>query len=137
MAPRAFASRRSPGAQTLCTRRDLLYVARALSDRRSSQRIPVALRAQYRSSTTVLDGVVEDLSRSGMFIVTEAVDVPGADARIDVELPGDGRVQVRAEVVRVGERDGRRGIAVRIARDDEARRPLANFMMRSAFWNGR
>jgi len=85
----------------------------------------------------VLDGVVEDLSRSGMFIVTEAVDVPGADARIDVELPGDGRVQVRAEVVRVGEREGRRGIAVRIARDDEARRPLANFMMRSAFWNGR
>ena len=85
----------------------------------------------------MLDGVVEDLSRSGMFIVTEAVDVPGADARIDVELPGDGRVQVRAEVVRVGEREGRRGIAVRIARDDEARRPLANFMMRSAFWNGR
>jgi hypothetical protein len=108
-----------------------------LSDRRSSQRIPVTLRASYRSSTTVLDGVVEDLSRSGMFIATEAVDVPGAAAQIEVDLPGDGPIHVRAEVVRVGERDGRRGIAVRIARDDDARRPLANYMMRSAFWNRR
>jgi hypothetical protein len=92
---------------------------------------------QYRSSNTVLDGVIEDLSRSGMFIATDVTDVLGTDARIDVELPGDGPVQVRGEVVRVGELGGRRGIAIRIARDDEARRPLANFMMRSAFWNGR
>ena len=92
---------------------------------------------QYRSSNTVIDGVVEDLSRSGMFIATEVVDALGTDARIDVDLPGYGPVQLRGEVVRVGERDGRRGLAIRIARDDEARRPLANFMMRSAFWNGR
>lgn len=97
----------------------------------------MALRAQYRSSNTVLDGTVEDLSRSGMFIATEVVDVLGADARIDVDLPGDGPVQLRGEVVRVGERDGRRGLAIKIARDDDARRPLANFMMRWSFWNRR
>ena len=92
---------------------------------------------QYRSSNTVLDGVVEDLSRSGMFIATDVLDVLGADARIEVDLPGEAPVQVRGEVVRVGERDGKKGLAIRIARDDEARRPLANFMMRSAFWQGR
>ena len=105
-----------------------------LSDRRSSQRIPVALRAQYRSSSTVLDGVVEDLSRGGMFIATDALDVLGADARIDLDLPGDGPVQLRGEVVRIAHA-GRKGLGIRIARDDEARRPLANFMMKSAFWN--
>jgi len=108
-----------------------------MSERRSSERIPVALRAEYRSATAVLDGTVEDLSRSGMFIVTEAIDVLGADARIDVEIPDNGPVQLRGQVVRVGEHRGRRGIAIRIARDEEARRPLANFMMRSSFWNRR
>jgi Tfp pilus assembly protein PilZ len=105
-----------------------------LSDRRSSQRIPVSLRAQYRSSSTVLDGVVEDLSRGGMFIATDSLDVLGADAAIDLELPGDGKVQLRGEVVRI-EHDRRKGLGIRIARDDEARRPLANFMMKSAFLN--
>jgi len=84
----------------------------------------------------VLDGVVEDLSRSGMFIATDATDSLGADARIDLDLPGDGPVQIRGEVVRV-DQGGRRGLGIRIARDDEARRPLANFMMRWAFWNHR
>jgi hypothetical protein len=91
---------------------------------------------QYRSSSTVLDGVVEDLSRSGMFIATDVVDVLGAHASIDLDLPGDGPVQLRGEVVRV-ERDGKRGLGIKIARDDEARRPLANFMMKTAFWNNK
>lgn len=108
-----------------------------MSDRRSSQRIPVALRAHYRSANNVLDGVVEDLSRSGMFLATEATDALGADARISLELPGDGPIHLRGEVVRVGERDGRRGLGIKIARDEHNGRPLANFMMRWAFWNRR
>ena len=113
-----------------------------MSDRRSSQRIPVALRAQYRTPTAVVDCTVEDISRSGMFLASDspgfdAIEALGSDARVDVDLPGDGPVRVHGSVVRVGEREGKRGIAIRIARDEEARRPLANFMMRWAFWNRR
>jgi hypothetical protein len=93
----------------------------------------------------VVDCTVEDISRSGMYLATdspgfdaiEAANAPGTDARIELELPGDGPVQVHGSVVRVGEREGKRGIAIRIARDENARRPLANFMMRWAFWNRR
>ena len=109
-----------------------------MSDRRSSQRIAVALRAQYRTSSGVIDGVVQDLSREGMFLATDSVEAPGSSGQIDVELPGEhAPVQVRGEVVRVGTRSGRKGLGIRLQTDVEARRPLANFIMRWAFWNRR
>ena len=73
-----------------------------------------------------------------MFLATDSLEAPGSSGQLDVELPGEQTpVVVKAEVVRVGERGGRRGLGIRIATEGEARRPLANFMMRWAFWNRR
>jgi hypothetical protein len=97
----------------------------------------VALRAQYRTSTTVIDCTVEDMSRSGMFLVADTADVPGNEGQIEIDVPGDGRVQIQGKVVRVAQRGNRHGMGIRVSKHGDAGRPLANFMMRWSFWNRR
>ena len=102
-----------------------------MSDRRIAARIPVALRAQYRSSAVVVDGVVGDLSRTGMFFRTDAADQLGSSGEIEMDLPDqDEPVRLRATVVRIdgGEEPGM-GFEFR-AMPSDVRLPLANFMMR-------
>ena len=54
----------------------------------------------------------------------------GAAADLDLDLPGEETLHLKAEVVRV-EHEPRQGMALRFVGDIERhRRPLANFIMR-------
>ena len=99
-------------------------------DKRAAVRVPVRARAQFRPDGLVIDGLVEDVSRSGLFMRSPRQIDPGAAADLDLDLPGEETLHLRAEVVRV-EPEPRAGMALRFVGDTERhRRPLANFIMR-------
>src|SRR3569623_2869625 len=101
-------------------------------DKREAVRIPVQVRARCRAEGVVLDGLVEDVSRSGLFLrIDPAALEPGADAEIDLDLPGEATLHLQVKVVRV-EAAARTGVALKFAGDSStARMPLANFIMKS------
>lgn len=101
-------------------------------DKREAVRVPVQVRARCRTEGVVLDGLVEDVSRSGLFLRIDPADLePGADAEIDLELPGEETLHLQVKVVRV-EDEARTGVALKFAGDSStARMPLANFIMKS------
>jgi len=101
-------------------------------DKRAAVRIPVRARAQFRveGEGVVIDGLVEDVSRSGLFMSAPRPIDLGSAAELALDLPGEETLHLKAEVVRV-ERTPRHGIALRFVGDVERhRRPLANFIMR-------
>ena len=99
-------------------------------DQRAAVRVPVRARAQFKADGLVIDGVVEDVSRSGLFMRSPRAMAPGSAAELDLDLPGEETLKLTAEVVRV-ESEGRVGMALRFVGDIERhRRPLANFIMR-------
>ncbi len=117
--------------------RDVHYRQAVSSDRRVSERVPVVLRALYRSRDHVVDGIVADLSNTGLFL---SADIPATDAagvdptgQLEVDLPAHGTVRLAAEVVRLDPSRG--GVALRFADVAEARRPLANFIIKQSFWS--
>ena len=78
----------------------------------------------------MIDGLVEDVSRSGMFMRAPRIVDKGADLEVDLDLPGEDTLHLKAEVVRI-EHSPRAGMALRFVGDLERhRRPLANFIMR-------
>jgi hypothetical protein len=78
----------------------------------------------------VVDGLVEDVSRSGVFLRAPKMLRLGANAEIDIDLPGERPLRMQAEIVRVEQRP-RSGMGLRFIGDaDRAARPLANFIMR-------
>ena len=99
-------------------------------DKREAVRIPVSVRAQCRHSGVVIDGLVEDLSRSGLFLNTAESIRPGTSAEIEIDLPGEETLHLVVEVVRVECRDDRAGMGLRFVDERDASRPLANFIMR-------
>lgn len=101
-------------------------------DKREAVRIPVQVRARCRTEGVVLDGLVEDVSRSGLFLRIDPAELePGADAEIDLDLPGEETLHLQVKVVRV-EDEARTGVALKFAGDSSsARMPLANFIMKS------
>lgn len=95
----------------------------------------MALRAQFRSSALVTDGVVGDLSRTGLFLRTASCDAPGTFGLIELDLPDAPEpLRLRAAVVRVGAGDdGEAGMGIEFCDPSgAARRPIANLVMRSA-----
>ncbi len=102
-------------------------------DKREAVRVPVRVHARCRLDTgVVVDGLVEDVSRSGIFL---AVDEDhgrlacGSQTFLALEIPGNEPIQLEAQVVRV---DGS-GFGLRFVETTEvARRPLANFIMKQA-----
>ena len=99
-------------------------------DKRAAVRVPVRARAQFRADGLVIDGLVEDVSRNGLFMRSPRQMDPGASAELDLQLPGEETLHLKAEVVRV-EHEPRQGMALRFVGDIERhRRPLANFIMR-------
>jgi len=99
-------------------------------DKRAAVRVPVRARAQFRADGVVIDGLVEDVSRSGLFMRSPRQIDLGASAELDLDLPGEETLHLKAEVVRV-EIEPRAGMALRFVGDIERhRRPLANFIMR-------
>ena len=102
-------------------------------DKREAVRIPVRVRAQCKgASGVVIDGTVEDVSRSGLFMRAPESFPRGSSAEIDIDLPGEQTVHLSAEVVRVEEDASGSGIGFRFveAPAPESRRPLANFIMK-------
>lgn len=99
-------------------------------DKRAAVRVLVRARAQFRADGLVIDGLVEDVSRNGLFMRSPRQIPPGASADLDLDLPGEETLHLKAEVVRV-ENEPRAGMALRFVGDIERhRRPLANFIMR-------
>lgn len=98
-------------------------------DLRRAARLAVKLRAVYVTSDLVVDGVVDDLSRNGLFLHSSDCDDVGATGQLHLRLPHGDTVQIDTEVVRVERRGGRRGMALRFADTGKWRHTLANFLM--------
>ena len=99
-------------------------------DKREAVRVPVRVPALCRSQGVVIDGTVEDLSRTGLFLRASEVMAEGSSAEIHLNLPGEPPLQLNTEVVRVEQGEERAGMGLRIVLDAQDRRPLANFIMR-------
>jgi hypothetical protein len=99
-------------------------------DKRAAVRVPVRVPALCRSRGLVIDGFIEDLSRTGLFLRAPELMATGSSAQIELEMPGEPPLQLTAQVVRVEHNPQRAGMGLRIVVDDQDRRPLANFIMR-------
>ena len=99
-------------------------------DKREAVRIPVRVPALCRSLGVVIDGFVEDVSRTGLFLRTPKLVATGSPAEVELELPGEPSLNLHVEVVRVEQRPERAGMGLRIIVDIQDRRMLANFIMR-------
>lgn len=100
-------------------------------DKREAVRIPVHVPAQIRSTFgTIIEGHVEDVSRSGMFLRSPALMRPGSAAEIELDLPGEPPLHLIARVVRVEHSQERAGMGLRIVEGEGTSRSLANFIMR-------
>jgi uncharacterized protein (TIGR02266 family) len=105
-------------------------------DKREAVRVPVQVRARCRSDAgLVIDGLVEDVSKSGLFMRVDLTLDEGSEAELDLDLPGEETLHLQVHVVRVDEdgRSGARGMALKFAHGDNAQRarmPLANFIMK-------
>ncbi len=94
-------------------------------DKREAVRVPVQVLARCRCDDgIVINGTVEDLSKSGLFLKAELSIGAGSCAEIDLEVPGEGSLHLTARVVRVD--DG--GMAFKFV--EQPSRTLANFIMR-------
>jgi uncharacterized protein (TIGR02266 family) len=99
-------------------------------DKREAVRVPVRVRAQCRCSGIVIEGLVEDLSRSGMFLRAPKWIRSGSTVELDIDIPGEDTLHLCGEVVRVEHSTDRAGMGVRFVDEPERGRPLANFIMR-------
>ncbi len=100
-------------------------------DKREAVRIPVHVPAQVRTrSGTVIEGHIEDVSRSGMFLRSPELMRPGSSAELELDLGGGAPLHLHAEVVRVEHSSERAGMGLRILEEAGTSRPLANFIMR-------
>ncbi|MGN6106284.1 MAG: PilZ domain-containing protein [Kofleriaceae bacterium] len=95
-------------------------------DKREAVRVPVRVRARCRCAGVVIDGLVEDVSRSGLFLSATNSIRPGTSAELDLDLPGEDTLHLMVEVVRVEDR----GMGLKFVEQVEPSRPLANFIMR-------
>jgi hypothetical protein len=78
----------------------------------------------------VIDGFVEDLSRTGLFLRAPKLVATGSPAHIELEMAGEPPLHLAAKVVRVEHSPKRAGMGLRILDDARNSRPLANFIMR-------
>jgi uncharacterized protein (TIGR02266 family) len=103
-------------------------------DKREAVRVPVQVRARCRSDAgLVIDGLVEDVSKSGLFMRVDLTLDEGSEAELDLDLPGEETLHLQVHVVRVDDDAKTRGMALRFAHGDDAQRarmPLANFIMK-------
>ena len=78
----------------------------------------------------MIDGLVEDVSRNGLFMRSPRNIGLGSSAELALDLPGEETLHLGVEVVRI-EDEPRAGMALKFTSElDRARRPLANFIMR-------
>src|SRR5688500_4415257 len=99
-------------------------------DKRTAVRVAVRVPALCRSRGLVIDGLVEDLSRTGLFLRAPELMAAGSSAEIELDLPGEPPLLLTAQVVRVEHNPQRAGMGLRLIVEEQDRRPLANFIMR-------
>ena len=103
-------------------------------DKREAVRVPVQVRAALRSDAgLVIDGLVEDVSKSGLFMRVDLTLAEGSKASLDLDLPGEETLHLQVHVVRVEGEPSKRGMALKFAGAGDAQRarmPLANFIMK-------
>jgi hypothetical protein len=103
-------------------------------DKREAVRVPVQVRAALRSGAgLVIDGLVEDVSKSGLFMRVDLTLDEGTEASLDLDLPGEETLHLQVHVVRVEGEPSNRGMALKFggaADAQRARMPLANFIMK-------
>lgn len=100
-------------------------------DKREAVRVPVRVRAQCRCSGIVIDGLVEEVSRSGLFLRAPKWIRPGSEVELDLDVPGEEPLHLEAHVVRVEHNPTRAGMGLKfVDKSPDASRPLANFIMR-------
>lgn len=101
-------------------------------DKREAVRVPVHVKARCRcqGSGIVIEGLVEDLSRSGLFMRAPKWIRPGSSAEIDLVVSGEEELRLLVEVVRVEHSDGRAGMGLKFVEPKATSRSLANFIMR-------
>lgn len=105
-----------------------------MAEKRSAHRIAVRLRATFRSSQAVTEGLVCDLSRLGLFLQSDYLDEPGATGTVEFDLPDGEALRLPGEIVRVDADTDRPGMAIRFGHlSDATRRPLANFMIETSY----
>lgn len=98
-------------------------------DKREAVRVPVSVKARCRCSDIEIDGLVEDVSRSGLFLRAPKWIRPGSSAEIVLDLPGEDTILLEVRVVRVEHSSERAGMGMQVV-PAGANRPLANFIMR-------
>ncbi len=98
-------------------------------DKREAVRVPVQVRARCRSQGVVIDGLVEDVSRNGLFLRASNSISEGSEAELDLDLPGEAPLRLAVEVVRVESGPQGVGMGLRFVQPGRSR-PLANFIMR-------
>jgi uncharacterized protein (TIGR02266 family) len=96
-------------------------------DKREAVRVPVQVRARCRSQGVVIDGLVEDVSRNGLFLRASNSISEGSEVELDLDLPGEAPLRLLVEVVRV-ESGPQGGMGLRFVQPGRSR-PLANFIM--------
>jgi len=106
------------------------YLSFAYMDKREAVRVPVQMHARCRAFGMVIDGLVEDVSRSGLFMRAPRQIGLGSVTELDLDLPGEATIHLPAEVVRV-EQSPRIGMALKFTgAGPQAKVPLANFIMK-------
>lgn len=99
-------------------------------DKRDAVRVPVRVQARCRAPGIEIDGLVEDVSRSGLFLRAPELIRPGSVAELDLDLPGECRLKLEVTIVRVEHRPERAGMGLHIVARPDTDRELANFIMR-------
>jgi len=77
----------------------------------------------------VIDGFVEDVSRSGMFLRSPKWIRPGSSAELELNVPGQETLYLQVHVVRVEHSSERAGMGLRFVEQPGVSKPLANFIM--------
>ena len=98
-------------------------------DKREAVRVPVQVRARCRGQGVVIDGLVEDVSRNGLFLRASNTISEGSAAELDLDLPGEAPLRLEVEVVRVVRGPHGMGMGLRFVGQGRSR-TLANFIMR-------
>jgi hypothetical protein len=99
-------------------------------DKREAARVPVRVPALCRAHGVIIDGFVEDVSRTGLFLRSPKLVAAGSPAELELGLPGEPPLYLQVEVVRVDQSPVRAGMGLRILVSGQDGRPLANFILR-------
>jgi len=99
-------------------------------DKREAVRVPVRVKARCRCHGVVIDGFVEDLSRSGLFLRAPEMIASGSSTELDLDVGGEEPLHLEAEVVRIEHSDQREGMGLRFVDPGASSRGLANLMLR-------